>query len=67
MNPTLSHRYSEDDRSTYSFGKGEMEAAFETAAFNLGKDEISDVVETEFLTVFLEIPIFSISASLSAP
>ena len=44
----LIRRYSEDDRSTYSFGKGEMEAAFETAAFNLGKDEISDVVETEF-------------------
>ena len=44
----LIRRYSEDDRSTYSFGKGEMEEAFETAAFNLGKDEISDVVETEF-------------------
>ncbi len=44
----LIRRYSEDDRSTYSFGKGEMDAAFETAAFNLGKDEISDVVETEF-------------------
>lgn len=44
----LIRRYSEDDRSTYSFGKGEMEEAFENAAFNLGKDEISDVVETEF-------------------
>lgn len=44
----LIRRYSEDDRSTYSFGKGEMDEAFETAAFNLGKDEISDVVETEF-------------------
>lgn len=44
----LIRRYSEDDKSTYSFGKGEMDAAFETAAFNLGKDEISDVVETEF-------------------
>ena len=44
----LIRRYSEDDRSTYSFGKGEMEEAFETAAFNLGKDEISDIVETEF-------------------
>ena len=44
----LIRRYSEDDKSTYSFGKGEMAEAFETAAFNLGKDEISDVVETEF-------------------
>lgn len=44
----LIRRYSEDDKSTYSFGKGEMDAAFETAAFNLGTDEISDVVETEF-------------------
>ena len=44
----LIRRYSEDDRSTYSFGKGEMDEAFESAAFNLGKDEISDVVETEF-------------------
>lgn len=44
----LIRRYSEDDKSTYSFGKGEMDAAFEAAAFNLGKDEISDIVETEF-------------------
>lgn len=44
----LIRRYSEDDKNIYSFGKGEMDAAFETAAFNLGKDEISDIVETEF-------------------
>ena len=44
----LIRRYSEDNKSTYSFGKGEIDAAFETAAFNLGKDEISDIVETEF-------------------
>ena len=44
----LIRRYSEDDKSTYSFGKGEMDEAFEEAAFNLGKDEISDIVETEF-------------------
>lgn len=44
----LIRHYSEDDKSTYSFGKGEMDPAFEKAAFNLGKGEISDVIETEF-------------------
>lgn len=41
-------KYSEDDTSIYSFGKGEMEPKFEEAAFNLGTDEISDVIETQF-------------------
>lgn len=45
---TLADRYSEDDTLTYSFGKGEMEAGFEEAAFNLGTNEISDVVETQY-------------------
>lgn len=40
--------YNEDDKSTYSFGKGEMDPAFEEAAFNLGTDEISDIVESEY-------------------
>lgn len=44
----LIRRYSEDDKATYSFGKGEMEEAFEKAAFNLGNGEISDIVETQY-------------------
>lgn len=43
----LAAKYSEDANVTYSFGKGEMEEAFETAAFNLETDEISTVVESE--------------------
>lgn len=39
--------YNEDTKSTYSFGKGEMEDAFETASFNLGNGEISELVETK--------------------
>ena len=44
---TLISNYSEDENSTYSFGKGELEAALEEAAFNLSTDAVSDVVETE--------------------
>ena len=40
--------YNEDDQSQYSFRKGEMNIGFETTAFNLGKGEISDIVETEY-------------------
>ncbi|HJC57534.1 MAG TPA: peptidylprolyl isomerase [Candidatus Eisenbergiella intestinipullorum] len=43
---SLIEKYSDAGESTISFGKGEMEAAFEEAAFNLGTDEISEVVET---------------------
>ena len=45
---TLADKYSDDKTITYSFGKGEMEAGFEEAAFNLGTDEISGVVETKY-------------------
>lgn len=40
--------YSEWDKGNYSFGKGETDPAFEEAAFNLGKGEISDIIETRY-------------------
>lgn len=40
--------YNEDTQSQYSFRKGQMNENFEEAAFNLGKGEISEVVETEY-------------------
>jgi len=40
--------YSEDENITYSFGKGEMDTAFEEAAFSLGTEEVSNIVETEY-------------------
>ncbi len=43
----LISRYNEDTKSQYSFGKGGMNPAFEAAAFNLGTDEISNIVETD--------------------
>lgn len=45
---SLIAEYNEDVNSTYSFGKGTYEDAFEDAAFNLGTDEISGVVETVY-------------------
>lgn len=41
-------QYSEGDKGTYSFGKGETDPVFEQAAFNLETGEISDIVETEY-------------------
>ena len=43
----LASKYSEGADITCSFGKGEMSAAYENAAFDLETDEISRVVETE--------------------
>lgn len=43
----LASRYSEDSVITYSFGKGEMDSAFEEAAFSLATDEVSKVIEAE--------------------
>lgn len=41
-------QYSEGDKGTFSFGKGETDPVFEEAAFNLETGEISDIVETEY-------------------
>ena len=43
----LADTYSEDTTVSYSFGKGEVEEAIETTAFNLGKDEVSDVIAAQ--------------------
>lgn len=43
----LAKEYSDSSSVEYSFGLGEAPEAFETAAFNLGKNEISDVVATD--------------------
>lgn len=44
----LAEKYSEADNITYSFGKGETEERFEEVAFNLGTDEISDIIKTGY-------------------
>lgn len=44
---TLAQAESEDQTVMQSFGKGEVSEELEKAAFNLGKDEISDVVESD--------------------
>lgn len=42
---SLAEGNSKDPVISHSFGKGEVETAIEEAAFDLGKDEVSDVVE----------------------
>lgn len=44
----LALQYSEGETIEFSFGKGEMDSVFEQAAFNLGKDEISEIITTEY-------------------
>lgn len=44
----LIDKYSEDTTAEYTFGKGTMPENFEKAAFELGTDEISDVVQTDY-------------------
>lgn len=45
---TLISQYSDDETGSYSFGKGMYDATFEKAAFDLGTDEISNIVETPY-------------------
>lgn len=40
--------YSEGEKGTWSFGKGELEKGFEDVAFNLETGEISGIIETEY-------------------
>lgn len=44
----MADKYNEDDEATYSFMKGTMPESFEEAAFSLGTDEVSGIVETEY-------------------
>lgn len=44
----LAIEYSDDISTTFSFGKGTQEEVFEQAAFNLGTNEISEIIETEY-------------------
>ena len=42
----LMAQYNEADEGTISFGKGGMESVYENAAFNLGTEEVSGIIET---------------------
>ncbi len=43
---SLIGEYSDDSNATITFGKGDMEAGIEEAAFNLSTNEISNIIET---------------------
>jgi len=45
---SIAATYNEGDEITYTFGRGEMSESFEEAAFSLDKDEISEIIETEY-------------------
>ena len=42
----LMAQYNEADEGTISFGKGDMESEYDIAAFNLGTEQVSGIVET---------------------
>lgn len=44
---TLASVYSQDSQLSYTFGRGEKDAAYEEAAFSLEKDAVSGVIEGE--------------------
>lgn len=44
----LMNEYNEDGKSTYSFGIGEVDEDIENISFNLGTEEISEIVETKY-------------------
>ena len=45
---TLAFENSDSDEINISFGKGDVDISLEVAAFDLSKDELSDVIETEY-------------------
>ena len=45
---SLTEKYNEDSKNTYTFGKGVMPEPFEHEAFNLDTGEVSNIVETEY-------------------
>ncbi len=50
----LMGQFNEADEGLLSFGKGEMEDAYENAAFNLGNEEVSGIVETSDAYVIIK-------------
>lgn len=44
---SLAAKYSEDEELSYTFGRGEMPANFEDAAFSLDTGEVSDIIQTD--------------------